>query len=221
MRVMGSGTDQATTADRQAVGMTSRSRRTQAERRAMTRTALLGATIEVLADVGYARLTTAAVCARAGVTRGAQAHHFATKADLVVQALLHLTEEMVEDLLTTRIPSTAGVRAQYAALLDRLWEIFSARQADAHLQLLVTARTDDELRRHLVAFDRRVARTLADAAERVAPDLVRRDGFKPLMNTALATIRGLRLLRAVTSERQVRAHWPAARDHLLAAQPVR
>ena len=129
--------------------MTVGTRRTQAERRAVTRTALLDATIEVLADVGYARLTTAGVCARAGVTRGAQAHYFATKADLVVQALLHLTEEMVGDLLTTRIASTAGVRAQYAALLDRLWEIFSGRRADAHLELLVAARTDDELRRHL------------------------------------------------------------------------
>jgi hypothetical protein len=105
-------------------------------------------------------------------------------------------------------------------LLDRLWEIFSGRQADAHLQLLVAARTDDELRRHLVEFDRRVARTLSDAAARVAPDLVRREDFRPLMNTAIATIRGLRLLRAVTSERQVRAQWPAARDQLLGARPA-
>jgi len=216
---MSSGTDREP-ADDAAAALAAGTRRTQAERRAVTRRALLDATIETLAEVGYARLTTAGVCARAGVTRGAQAHYFATKADLVVQALLHLTEEMVGDLLTTRIASTAGVRAQYAALLDRLWEIFSARQADAHLELLVAARTDDELRRHLVAFDRRVGRTLSDAAERVAPELVRRDDFKPLMNTAVATIRGLRLLRAVTSERQVRARWPAARDQLLAGQPA-
>src|SRR5918995_2056420 len=98
---MSSGTEQAP-ADR-AEGLTAGTRRTQAERRAVTRKALLNATIEVLADVGYARLTTADVCTRAGVTRGAQAHYFATKADLVIQALLHLTEEMVGDLLTTRI----------------------------------------------------------------------------------------------------------------------
>jgi AcrR family transcriptional regulator len=217
---MSSGTERAPEEGRRVVSLTARTRRTQAERRAATRTALLSATIEVLADVGYARLTTADVCARAGVTRGAQAHYFATKADLVIQALLHLTEEMVGDLLTTRIASSAGIRAQYAALLDRLWEIFSGRQADAHLQLLVAARTDEELRRHLVEFDRRVSRTLSDAAARVAPDLVRRDDFRPLMNTAIATIRGLRLLRAVTSERQVRGRWPAARDQLLAAQPA-
>jgi AcrR family transcriptional regulator len=195
-------------------------RRTQAERRALTRTALLDATIEVLADVGYTRLTTSTVCARAGVTRGAQAHYFATKADLVVQALLHLTEDMVGDLLTTRSAPGAGVRDRYAALLDRLWEIFSSRRADAHLELLVAARTDDDLRRHLVAFDRRVQRTLADAAERVAPDLAGRDDFKPLVITAVATIRGLRLLRAVTSERHVRARWPEARALLLDGLPV-
>ena len=197
-----------------------RTRRTQAERREVTRKALLRATIDVLADTGYARLTTADVCTRAGVTRGAQAHYFATKADLVIQALLQLTEEMVDELLGTRIPTAASVRAQYEALLDSLWEIFSGRQADAHLQLLAAAHTDTELRTHLVAFDRRVSRTLADAAERVAPDLVRREDFKPLVNTAVATIRGLRLLRAVTSERQLRARWPAARDQLLAAQPA-
>src|SRR5687767_9338551 len=100
---MSSGTQREPAVDDRAVGPTARTRRTQAERRAVTRKALLSATIEVLADVGYARLTTAVVCARAGVTRGAQAHYFATKADLVVQALLHLTEEMVGDLLTTRI----------------------------------------------------------------------------------------------------------------------
>src|SRR5689334_23498647 len=217
---MSSGSERAPESGPRAVDLAARTRRTQAERRAVTRKALLTATIGGLADVGYARLTTADVCARAGVTRGAQAHYFATKADLVVQALLHLTEEMVGDLLTTRIPSTDGVRAQYAALLDRLWEIFSGRQADAHLELLVAARTDDELRRHLIEFDRRVSRTLSDAAERVAPDLVRRDDFRPLMNTAIATIRGLRLLRAVTSERQVRAKWPDAREHLLGGLPA-
>lgn len=217
---MGGSAERASAADGRAAGPTVRTRRTQAERRAVTREALLRATIDVLADLGYARLTTADVCTRAGVTRGAQAHYFATKADLVIEALLHLTEEMVDELLSTRIPTDAGVRAQYAALLDSLWEIFSGRQADAHLQLLAAAHTDSELRTHLVAFDRRVSRTLADAAERVAPDLVRRDDFKPLVNTAVATIRGLRLLRAVTSERQLRARWPAARDQLLASQPA-
>lgn len=195
-------------------------RRTQAQRRAATRHALLEATLAALVEQGYARLTTAGVCSRAGVTRGAQAHYFATKADLVVQALFHLTERMVEDLVRTP-PRPAGDPAgQYAALLDRLWEIFSGPGADAHLELLMAARTDDELRRHLVWFDRKVSRTLGDAASRVAPHLAERDDFRPLMITTVAAIRGLRLTRSIATERQVRGHWPAMRDRLLAGLPA-
>ncbi|MCU1650466.1 MAG: TetR/AcrR family transcriptional regulator, partial [Pseudonocardia sp.] len=37
--------------------------------------------MDCLLEQGYARLTTAAVVSRAGVSRGAQAHHFSTKAE--------------------------------------------------------------------------------------------------------------------------------------------
>ena len=86
-------------------------RRTQAERRAATRKALLDATIDVLVDRGYAGLTTTLVCERAGVTRGAQAHYFATKADLVVQALSHLTDALVAELKTGRLRAALDVTA--------------------------------------------------------------------------------------------------------------
>jgi len=195
-------------------------RRTQASRRAATRGALLDATIEVLVDRGYAGLTTTTVCERAGVTRGAQAHYFATKADLVVQALQHLSDKLVAELVATPLPAAGaaggGARAQYAALLDRLWEIFSGPVSVAQLELLVAARTDADLHAHLLAFEAAMADVLADASRRVAPELVDRDDFRPLMQTAIATIRGLRVLRAVASETAVRRTWAAARTQLLA-----
>ncbi|HYG95299.1 MAG TPA: TetR/AcrR family transcriptional regulator [Nocardioides sp.] len=195
-------------------------RRTQAERRAATRRALLDATIEVLVDSGYAGLTTTAVCERAGVTRGAQAHYFATKAELVVQALSHLTDHLVADLVSKPLNLADGPRGQYAVLLNRLWEIFSGPVSFAQLELFTAARTDDDLRRHLVQFDHQVMTTLADAARRVAPQLVDRPEFADAMTTAIATIRGLRMLRAVASERSVRRAWPSARDQLLAGLPL-
>lgn len=190
-------------------------RRTQAERRAATRGALLDATIDVLVERGYAGLTATSVCQRAGVTRGAQAHYFATKADLVVQALSHLTDKLVTELVSKPLGVAEGPHGQYEVLLNRLWEIFSGPVSAAQLELFVAARTDEDLHRHLVQFDAAVAQTLADAALRVAPELVEREDFKPLMTTAIATIRGLRMLRAVASERQVRRSWPPARDQLL------
>lgn len=194
-------------------------RRTQAERRATTRGALLDATIEVLVDCGYAGLTTTMVCERAGVTRGAQAHYFATKADLVVQSLSHLTDKLVVELVAQPIGVADGLEKQYAALLNRLWEIYSGPVSQALLELFVAARTDPELNRALVQFDAAVMATLADAAQQVAPTLAARPEFATVMITSISTIRGLRMLRSVASERAVRRLWAPARDQLLHGLP--
>lgn len=196
-----------------------RPRRTQAERRATTRGALLDATLEVLVEVGYARLTTSQVVARAGVTRGAQAHYFATKADLVVQALAHLTDRLAAEMVAQPLRHVDGEREQYEVLLDRLWEIYAGPASTALLELFVASRTDPELREQLVRFDQSVARTLQATAATVAPALVERADFRPLMVTAIATVRGLWLLRAVASDRQIRRLWPHARGQLVAGFP--
>jgi AcrR family transcriptional regulator len=195
-------------------------RRTQAERRASTRGALLDATIEVLVEVGYASLTTSQVVARAGVTRGAQAHYFATKADLVVQALNHLTDRLVAEMVAQPLRSVDGIKQQYEALLNRLWEIYAGPASTALLELFVAARTDAELREQLVRFDHAIAQTLTVTARTVAPSLAESPGFREVMVTSIATIRGLWLLRAVASERQVRRLWPAARAQLMAGHPL-
>ena len=197
-----------------------RPRRTQAERRATTRGALLDATLEVLVEVGYASLTTSQVVARAGVTRGAQAHYFATKADLVVQALNHLTDKLVAEMVSQPLRNVRGAREQYEVLLNRLWEVYAGPASTALLELFVASRTDPELREQLVQFDAAVARTLRSTATAVAPLLVERGDFRSLMLTAIATIRGLWLLRAVASERAIRRLWPAAREQLVAGFPA-
>src|SRR3712207_8939771 len=61
----------------------------QAERRARTQARLLDAAVECLADLGYAATTTIDVARRAGVSRGAQQHHFRTKAELMAAAIDH------------------------------------------------------------------------------------------------------------------------------------
>jgi AcrR family transcriptional regulator len=192
-----------------------RQRRTQAERRAATRRSLLDATLEVLAEVGYAGLTTSQVVARAGVTRGAQAHYFATKADLVVQALKHLTERLVDELVAQPVRPAAGEKEQYVVLLNRLFEINAGAASTALLELFVASRTDEELRDHLARFDHDVVSTLRTTAETVAPELAARPDFRALMVTSMSTIRGLWLLRAVASDRQIRRLWPAAREQLV------
>jgi AcrR family transcriptional regulator len=192
-----------------------RVRRTQAERRAATVTALLDATLEELAEVGYSSLTTSSVVARAGVTRGAQAHYFATKAELVVAALRHLTDRLTGEMMTAAGRRGTGERAQYEQILNHLFEVNAGPASTALLELFVASRTDPELAEHLHRFDREVSERLSETAQTVAPDFVRRPEAVSLLVTGIATIRGLWLLRAVTSERQIRRQWPKARTQLL------
>ncbi len=62
----------------------------QQERSETTRTRLMDATVECLVELGWAGTTTTVVAQRAGVSRGAQLHHYPARADLVVAAVEHL-----------------------------------------------------------------------------------------------------------------------------------
>src|SRR3954454_17670994 len=64
-----------------------RARRTQADRRARSRSALLEATARGISRVGYGNLVLETVAAEAGYTRGALYHQFADKEALVLAAL--------------------------------------------------------------------------------------------------------------------------------------
>src|SRR5215211_5263957 len=64
-----------------------RVRRTQAERRAKSRAALLEATARGISRVGYGNLVLDAVAAEAGYTRGALYHQFRDKQALALAAL--------------------------------------------------------------------------------------------------------------------------------------
>jgi AcrR family transcriptional regulator len=89
-------------------------RRTQAERSAATRGALVAAARRLFAERGYAAVGTPEVAAAAGVTRGALYHQFADKADLFLAVY-----EQVEQEVTARIGelvAAAGARDPLAAL---------------------------------------------------------------------------------------------------------
>jgi AcrR family transcriptional regulator len=78
-------------------------RRTQAERTAATRQALLGAAQDLFAARGYARTGREDIVRAAGVTRGALYHHFTNK-----EQLFRAVFESMEAALLTRIAVAAG-----------------------------------------------------------------------------------------------------------------
>ena len=126
--------------------LTDRPRRTQAERRASTRGRLLDATLACLGDLGYAHTTTPEIARRAGLSRGAQLHHFPTKAELVTAAVEHLFERRYQEFRAAFAEVPAGAD-RYAAAIDILWSMVSGPTFHAWLELAVASRTDPELRR--------------------------------------------------------------------------
>src|SRR5712692_3582600 len=102
----------------------SRPRRTQDQRSAATRARLLDATIACLFEFGYANTTTTEIAERAGLSRGAQLHHFPTKAALVTTAIEHLLQRRTEEFRTAfaGLPRDAD---RVAAAIDLLWSMVS------------------------------------------------------------------------------------------------
>lgn len=120
------------------------------------RTRLLEATIDCLVESGWAGTTTTEVSARAGVSRGAQLHHFPTKRDLVVAAVEYIADKRRAelDVAAEHLPRERRTRA----VLQILSEQFTSNVFRAALELWVAARTDSELRSAVGPLERRIGR---------------------------------------------------------------
>ena len=136
-----------------------KTRRTQAERRASTRAQLLDATIACLYERGYGGTTTTEIAERAGVSRGAQLHHFPTKAELVTAAVDHLFARRHAEFVRAIAALPAGTRRAEAAI-DLLWSMVSGPPFYAWLELAVAARTDIALREDVAALSLRFMETV-------------------------------------------------------------
>ena len=168
-------------------------RRSQAERSAATREALLDAAIECLIQEGYASTTTSRVAERAGVSRGAHLHHFQTRTALVAAAVEALARKWLGELREASAKLPDGPERTLAGL-DLLWAHYASPLFQAALDLWTDARSDDELREALVEVERMLDRETLELAHVLFPSLVERDDFEPLLALAVATVRGLAIL---------------------------
>jgi AcrR family transcriptional regulator len=131
----------------------SRARRTQAERTAATRSALLDATFDALVELGYRGATTTEVVHRAGVSPGALLHHFPTKADLLGAAVSDVFQRRQEEYRKA-VARLGPAEDKLDASIDLLWSMYSGPTFTAWLELWVAARTDPDLAVAITAVDR-------------------------------------------------------------------
>jgi AcrR family transcriptional regulator len=190
-------------------------RRSQAERSAATRDALLDATIACLVDDGYANTTTSRVAERAGVSRGAHLHHFQTRQALVAAAMERLAERRGAELLAAAEDLPEG-RERLVQGLDLLWASYANPLFQAALDLWSHARTDADLRERLVPVERRLDRQTLAITRQLFPAIAEQPDFDRLIEMAVSTIRGLALLDTLhPGDGRNRKQWRYSRARLV------
>jgi AcrR family transcriptional regulator len=190
-------------------------RRSQAERSAATRDALLDATIGCLVDDGYANTTTSRVAERAGVSRGAHLHHFQTRQALVAAAMERLAERRGAELLAAAEKLPDG-RERLVQGLDLLWASYANPLFQAALDLWSHARTDPDLRERLVPVERRLDRQTLKITKQLFPTIAGQPDFDRLIELAVSTIRGLALLDTLhPGDGRNRTQWSYSRARLV------
>jgi AcrR family transcriptional regulator len=171
----------------------------QEERTRAMRQRLLEATVECLVEYGWSGTSTTLVSQRAGVSRGAQLHHFPTKNDLVLAAVEHLSELRGDELREAARKLPTGKR-RTRAVLEMFADHFTSPVFTAALEVWVAARTDDVLHAAVVPLEQRVGRD----AHRIAVDALGVDEKQPrvreLVQATLDLVRGLGLANTITDD---------------------
>jgi AcrR family transcriptional regulator len=121
-------------------------KRTQLERRNETQAAILSASIDLLAENGYAGFSASRVARRAGVSRGAQEHYFPKKNDLIAAATQHAMREAVDHARSLARTATEAADPVAKFLTDS--EHFFFRPVfRAMIEIMIAARSDRALAR--------------------------------------------------------------------------
>lgn len=161
-------------------------RRSQAERTETMRARLLDATIACLAHAGYGAMSTNDVVRLAKVSRGALAHHFPTKADLVAAAARRLLDERAAEF-RSRFAALAPQERTPERALEVLWSFYRDPTGVALIELTVAARHLPELQRVLAGIDDRISANTAAIVGDYFPALA----HLPFAATALRAVHAL------------------------------
>jgi AcrR family transcriptional regulator len=191
-------------------------RRTQAERRARTRAALLDGALACLVEEGYASLTTRHVAQRAGVSQGTLMHYFPTRERFLAEAVHHLAVRLRGELRPRAAGRARPERRRLEELLEQVWQFHLTPAFQATFELWVAARTDPPLRDAMNEVVGDISRLIADAAAELLPRLMATPRAGELLDLTLATVRGLALLESASDAGDVERRWHRARNHLLA-----
>jgi AcrR family transcriptional regulator len=129
-------------------------RRTQAQRSEEMRQRLLDAAFTVLQQRGYVGFRVAEVAKIAGVSKGAQLHHFPTKESLVVAAIEHVFARALTQAQQRAEAAAGQSRDPLSAIIDDSSEFFFGDYFAIALDVVMAAAKDDRIRERIFAISR-------------------------------------------------------------------
>ncbi|OBH56669.1 TetR/AcrR family transcriptional regulator [Mycobacterium sp. E2479] len=193
-------------------------RRTQAERAAETRDALIGAARPLFASVGFADASLETIVRNAGVTRGALYHHFADKTELFAAVFERVEGEMAARMGEAVAASGHSDPVEIMRLCSGLWLDACAEPEIQRIVLLEALailgweRWSDIGQRYNIGF---VTGLLTDAIESGSIP------HQPVEATALTIMGALReatlYIARADDQRKARADAGAVMDRLIDA----
>jgi AcrR family transcriptional regulator len=179
----------------------------QEERTRAMRQRLLEATLQCLVERGWSGTSTTLVSERAGVSRGAQLHHFPTKNALVIAAVEHIATVRRDELGEAAAALPRGER-RTREVLELLGEHFTADVFAAALERWVAARTDPQLLAALEPLERQTGRETHRLTVEMLDVDESRPGARELVQATLDLIRGLGLANTISDDRGRRKQIP-------------
>ncbi|MFC6013495.1 TetR/AcrR family transcriptional regulator [Nocardia lasii] len=172
------------------------------DRSRATRQRLLEATIDCLAETGWAAATVSVVAERAGVSRGAAQHHFPTREDLITAALEYMFEFRMDQAKaeSEAVAEVAQGVGHTRAVVSALVESYTSPFFKAALQVWTHAAADPVLRERILPLEARFGRT----SHRRAVEALGVDDSDPvahhLVQATLDLARGLGLADVLTDD---------------------
>ena len=145
----------------------------QAEKSAMTRSAILEATIQCLLALGYANTTTALIANYAGVSRGARMHHFPSRISVmraVIDYLHMLRLQEYRDLMADiDDPQSTLTDKAIRESVEAAWRYVNLPSFLAYQEMLAASRTDAELRQIIEPVEKDFEKQFLNTVKAVFP----------------------------------------------------
>lgn len=176
-----------------------RRRRTQAERTAETRKALVDAAVKTIHRSGYGGATAVIIAQEAGVSAGSIVHHFGTRADLMAEVVRSVFEQELEAY--GELQQRMNIGSHLADWPGLVWEVLSRPSGMAVLEILLAARSDPKLAERIAPLQASLEQ------QSVARALLRWEGPGKKDILALArlivwAIRGLSIAQVLVPDRR-------------------